>query len=371
MRLLHSRPDASAILCLIFLLLISHVAAQGLPKLPGGGDDDKESTTDKAAATTDAKTSDSAKETGTDSATETDEPTETETSDTATPTKLPGVTSKTELKPGLTGLPKLKGQDYPPPTVPPTADAPFMRKSSLPEGTVFIAVGAGLGFFGFMVLVWRGFLAWSVHRSVKRAAMAHIAKYEGKDPTVGTKMKKGYVSTGPGSTLSLDHLGAMGAGKGGGNKTNSPHTSLFFSPTAGAGIQSNANRGSGYLPAGYYASGNAAPASGAGMTHIGGGVPMSNLTKGDRRYSKANSRGASRGATPPQSPSLPPSRGAESMLSGRLSTQGLVGQPSNNSLTNLNVPPQGRAPSAYLEDLFESHTPPRSPKENRRDSRRF
>ena len=370
MRLLNTRPDASAILFLIFLLFISHVAAQGLPKLPGGDEDDKDATTDKTAATTDAKATDSAKETGTDSDTETDKPTE--TTDSATPTKLPGVTSKTDLKPGLTGLPKLKGQDYPPPTVPPTADAPFMQKSNLPEGTVFIAVGAGLGFFGFMVLVWRGFLAWSVHRSVKRAAMAHIAKYEGKDPNIAVKTKKGYISTGPGSTLSLDQLGAMGMGKGGTSKTASPHTSLFFSPTAGAGMQSNANRGSGYLPAGYYASGTAAPAAGAGMTHVGGGVPMTNLAKSDRRYSKGNSRGASRGATPPQSPSLPPSRGAESMLSGRLSTQGLVGHPSNNSLTNLNVAPQGRAPSAYLEDLFESHTPPRSPKENRRESgRRF
>ena len=374
MRLLSSRQNGSIILFLVLLLFVSHIAAQGLPKLPSDDDDDKK---DDAATTTDAKDdSKDAKETAT--TTDKDAPKTTETSATISETKAP--TKTDESKPGLSGLPKLKGQDYPPPTVPPTADAPFMKKQTVPEGTVFIAVGAALGFFGFMVLAWRGFLAWSVHRSVKRAANAHIAKYEGKDPLVSLKKKTPYAGSGPGSTLSLDQLGGMGQRRA--SKTNSAHTSLFFSPTAGAGaggMQAPGNRGSGYLPAGYYASGNAAPAGGNSTTHMGGGVPMSNLANGNRRYSRGNSRGDSRGnsrgPTPPRSPTLPPSRGVESIYNGsRLSTAGLVGQPNNNSLSSLGVAPQGRAPSAYLEDLFSSHAPPQSPREEtreRRDSRRM
>ena len=367
MRPIRTRQSASIVLLLTFFLLASHVAAQGLPKLTDGGDD--ASKTDTAATQTDTKGTDTAKQTGTDTgtatATATDTAKTTGQTDSATTTKLPAAT-KTDDKPGLSGLPKLKGQDYPPPSVPPTLDAPFMRKSNLPEGTVFIAVGAALGFFAFTVLAWRGFLAWSVHRSVKRAANAHIAKYDQKAPLAGSKKKGPYMNTGPGSTLSLDHL--SGKRKSSGGKPDPAQASLFFSPTAGAGMQPGGNRGSGYLPAGYYASGSAAPANGSNMTHIGAGVPLTNLPNGNRRYSRAhsasNSRRSSRGPTPPHSPIIPPtSRGADSLYNGsRLSTQALVGQASNQSISSLGIAPQGRAPSAYLEDLFENHTPPRSPR---------
>ena len=94
---------------------------------------------------------------------------------------------------------------------------------------------------------------------------------------------------------------------------------------------------------------------------------MANLTnmRDSKRYSRNNS--------PPGTPSLPPSRGGgppDSPYNGRLSTQALVNQ--SSSSLNLNTPTQGRAPSAYLEDLFENH-PPGSfpPEESVRESKRY
>jgi len=101
-------------------------------------------------------------------------------------------------------------------------------------------------------------------------------------------------------------------------------SNLFFSPTAGAGNHQSMNRASAYLPAGYYAAGN---------TTLGPSQSQVNL-----------------GRSPPGSPSLPPSRGHE-----RTRSSNVVG--ASTSTLNLNVPPQGRAPSAYLEDLFDSHAP--------------
>jgi len=335
MRLPRASLNVSTSALLLSFLLVSNAVAQNLPKLPGSS---------AAAATT-----------------STDSTTSKTTDKTTASTTTSGAASTTTDAPGLTGLPKLAGDNYPPPTVPPTADAPYMQKSNLPEGTVFICVGAGLGFLGFMVLAWRGLVAWSLHRSVKRAAMAQSAKYHvpGRDPRAAPSKgsKSPYFSPGPGSTLSLDHLGA--SGKGAGSKHNSAYNSLYFSPTAGAGMHTPSNRGSGYLPAGYYAAGNSAP---SGMTHIGGsGMPLSNLGNQGRRYSRTRSAGHS----PPRSPSLPPSRGGDSLYNGRPSTQGLTqGLTMHASNSSLNVAPtQSRAPSAYLEDLFENHPPGQVPEE--------
>ncbi|MCJ1276873.1 hypothetical protein MMC21_004680 [Puttea exsequens] len=335
---------------LISALLISHVAAQALPKLPGNN----ENNDDKAAATTEA-----AKTTKEDAAKTTKE-------DAAKTTAKASASASATDPAALSGLPKLGQDDYPKPTVPPTADAPFMQKSNLPDGTVFIAVGAALGFFGFLVLAWRGLVAWSLHRSVKRAAITQSAKYSqvGDPRTASGKRKGPYFDPGPGSTMSLDQLGGMNKG---GSKTHSAHGSLFFSPTAGAGMQSSANRGSGYLPAGYYASGNAAPGGGSGMTHVGGGGGgLANLRPESHRYSRARSIGPS----PPGSPGLPPSHGRESTYGRRLSAGDLTTHASNSSL-NLSAPPgQSRAPSAYLEDLFENHPPGTLPPEEHGRSRR-
>ena len=342
---LRQRPRPSSIpSLLVFLLLASHVAAQGLGvKLPGAA-----STTDASSTTSSSSTSESSSTTSATSS----------TSNTASPSSSDAA--------ALSGLPKLAQDNYPAPTVPPTADAPFMQKSSLPDGTVFICVGAALGFIGLLVLAWRGLVAWSLHRSVKRAAIAQSSKYSRVGDTRANNGKGTgpYFSPGPGSTLSLDHLGA--SGKGGLKTPSSARGSLFFSPTASTGMQTPGNRGSSYLPAGYYAAGNSAPSGGSGMTHIGGGgLSLSNLAPQNHRYSRARSIGPS----PPGSPSLPPSRGADSTL-GRLSTAGLTTHASNSSLS-LSAPPQGRAPSAYLEDLFENHPPGSPPTEEHGRGRRF
>ena len=310
------------------VLLFNHVAAQDLDvKLPGAASTTDTSSTSASASTTESSSSSS---------------TQSSTSSSAS-------ASATDAA-ALSGLPKLAQDNYPAPTVPPTADAPFMQKSSLPDGTVFICVGAALGFIGLLVLAWRGLVAWSLHRSVKGAANAQSSKYSrvGDPRAINRKSAGPYFSPGPGSTLSLDHLGA--GGKGGVKTPSSARGSLFFSPTASTAMQTPGSRGSSYLPAGYYAAGNSAPSGGSGMTHIGGGgIGLSNLTPQNHRYSRARSIGPS----PPVSPSLPPSRGADSTL-GKLNTAGLTMHASNSSL-NLYAPPQGRAPSAYLEDLFENH----------------
>ena len=273
-------------------------------------------------------------------------------------TDLPALTTSLGSDGLITNLPKLEGDDYPPPTVPPTAGAPFMRKSNLPEGTVFICVGAGIAFIALVILAWRGLVAWSLHRSVRRAAMAQSSKYTSlgdnkRRYSHGKPLASPFYTPGPGATLSIDQLGA--SSKGASSKPHSAHGSLFFSPTAGANMHTPASRGSGYLPAGYYAAGNSAPGGGPGMAHIGNnnGISLSNLAPGaqNNRYSRARSVGPS----PPSSPGLPPtSRGTDLRPNtANLSTTALAGAASSSSL-NLNTAPQSRAPSAYLEDLFES-----------------
>ena len=327
------QPCSISIL-LISVHLVNHVAAQDLGvKLPGAA-----SSTDTSSSTTESPSTTS-----------------------AAPSTSTAASASSTNAAALSGLPKLAQDNYPAPTVPPTADAPFMQKSSLPDGTVFICVGAALGFIGLLVLAWRGLVAWSLHRSVKRAAIAQSSKYSrvGDPRAIHAKSTGPYFSPGPGSTLSIDHLAA--SGKGGPKTSSSARGSLFFSPTAGTGTQTPGNRGSSYLPAGYYAAGTSAPGGGSGMTHVGGGgIGLSNLAPQNHRYSRARSVGPS----PPGSPSLPPSRGAESTL-GRLNMH------ESNSSLNLSAPPQGRAPSAYLEDLFENHPPGSPPLEEHGRGRRF
>ncbi|KAI4180872.1 MAG: hypothetical protein LQ346_006894 [Caloplaca aetnensis] len=330
MRLLPiGRPSLTGSMALLLLFATSVAAQQGLPPLTSNAGE-------KAAAKTTAESASKPTATAKNKPSTTD----------AAPTALPAVETSNGVP---SGLATRKGQKAPVPTVPPTANAPYMRKSSLPEGTVFICVGAALAFIGLVVLAWRGLVAWSLHRSVRKAAIAQSTQYtqlgdaKSKSKAPGTP----FYSQGAGSTLSLERLAATSKG---GSKSNTARSSLFFSPTAGAGMQTPGNRGSGYLPAGYYAAGNAAAGGGSGMTHLGGATPMTGQNK---RYSRARSAGPSPPATP-GTPSLPPSRGAE-VAYGRPSTAGLSTQASTSTL-NLSTAPQGRAPSAYLEDLFEGHS---------------
>lgn len=368
-------------------LLISGVSAQNLPALTGSpatnnaqppatGEAAPTTTDDSKATTTDAKKTD-AKPTdtkNTDTKTTDTKNTDTKTTDTKTTdtkktTSSVSITdtatttsSKTQASvPTITGgssaaglpkdLPTLAGQ-YPAPSVPPTQNAPFMKHSNLPEGTVFIIVGAALGFFGLSVLVWRGLVAWSLKRSVQRAAMQQ--NVVDSKPLLRPN-KGGFYNTRPGSTLSLDHLTPSGRPVPGGGKNPTPNSSLFFSPTArpGSVLDAPGNRTSAYLPAGYYAAGNSAPGGAAGVTHapggsISGGIGLSNLGPQSQGYSRART---SMAVSPPGSPALSPMRPEYA----RRSSQPLVNSNLSTSSLNLNQnqAPQVRAPSAYLEDLFD------------------
>jgi hypothetical protein len=290
----------------------------------------------------------------------------------------------------LVGAPTLAGVGVPEQKVPDTAGAAFMQKSDLPDGTVFICVGAILAFFGAAVLAWRGLVAWSLHRSVKRAAMAqNLADMKAMSAVPGKKRGM-YNVVNASSTMSLDHLNAAPIGKSSrpsagplGSTPQRSASTLFFSPTAGgaAGMrESMVNRSSSYLPAGYYQSGNAAPAAGSPQTYVGGQNPnnlsaLSLNTPGNRFSARS-------GISPPESPSLPPSRGTYSRAPpsrdglsvynrNSVATPGTPGNTrsgvythngndNNVSQLSLNVPggttvPGGRAPSAYLDDLFENH----------------
>jgi hypothetical protein len=265
--------------------------------------------------------------------------------------------------------------------VPDTSRAQFMQKSNLPDGTVFICVGAALGFFGAAILAWRGLVAWSLHRSVKRAAAAqNIADIKAMSAVPGKKRGL-YNVVGANSNMSLDRLAAAPTGTSRPPKpfamTNSgtppkSNSSLFFSPTASGAPRDSVNRSSSYLPAGYYPSGTAQAASGSPVTHVGGHAAHlsthSLATPGNRFSSRS-------GISPPASPSLPPSRGYDRPPPSRdglssydrrsVATLGNAnrspyGADGNMSQLSLNVPggtnaPGGRAPSAYLEDLFENH----------------
>ncbi|CAP95352.1 hypothetical protein E8E15_010721 [Penicillium rubens] len=220
-------------------------------------------------------------------------------------------------------------------TIPPTANAPYMQESNAPEGTVFIAVGAALGLVGLTLLAWRAMVAWSVNRSVRRAAVIHAS--ESKRLLRGSRKKRSTpYSASPAVDVSLDKLGAATRASYKPNRVPSASSGLFFSPTAGGPTGSHAslnatgstgNRGSTYLPAGYYA------AAGSSNPAPSGELPYSPTA------------GLS-------SPSLPPTGVYHDSHNQRHSHVG-----ASTSSLNLNQAPQGRAPSAYLEDLFESHAP--------------
>ncbi|KAI5848670.1 hypothetical protein DFP73DRAFT_337769 [Morchella snyderi] len=248
---------------------------------------------------------------------------------------VPSLSTSTANKlPSLTGT---SGLAIPVVTVPPTSNAPFMQKSTLPEGTVFIAVGSALAFFALAVIAWRGLVAWSLHRSVRKAASnVHLPDSKTKShlrpPPSGSG---GFYSTGPGSQLSLDHIATSPrtANRPDGRQMT-PNHSLFFSPTAGGGAAGD--RRSAYLPAGYYASGQR-------DSLIMGQANGSHTHLHSQSISSTRHGGGGRGnsgVSPPGSPLMGP--------------QGMAVR-AGASTASLSLPPTGRAPSTYLEDLFESH----------------
>lgn len=384
------RPSLGLVGLVLAIAPAAHAQANNLPNLSsltqpdGQGQQTSTSAAPQSSATSQASSASQTSQTS--AAPQSSQAAQSTT--TTTNNAFPTVTEGNAIH--LSALPTLAGVGIPDMKVPDTAGAAFMQKSDLPDGTVFICVGAILAFFAGAVIAWRGLVAWSLHRSVKRAAMAqNMADMKAMSAMPGGKKRGMYNVVGANSTMSLDHLSAapIGSSKAskpfaqapGGTPPGKSTSSLFFSPTAGgaAGLRDSMNRSSSYLPAGYYATGNAAPAQGSPMTHIGGNgqnFSVNSLGTPGNRFSHRSD------ISPAGSPSLPPSRGtydrAPPSRDG-LSTynrnsavspgtpgntrSGVYGYGNENmSQLSLNVPggtsvAGGRAPSAYLDDLFDNH----------------
>ncbi|KAI5235604.1 hypothetical protein E4T43_09140 [Aureobasidium subglaciale] len=331
-----------------------------------------------AAATTAAPTTD--KLTGVSSfvkssSTSSDDADSSTTSSSKPSSSAASKTSSAASNTGITDLPTLAGATVPDMVIPFTADAPFMQKSTVPEGTIFIAVGACLAFLGACILAWRAMVAYTINRSVKRAAMASVMASDAK-----TKYGPGgnLYAMPQGSSLSLDALTSAGKplSSGGAKKENrksaqpkADPSSLFFSPTAGqrnsAYMPVSQNRSSTYLPAGYYAT-PGAQAAGGRDSMVMGGAPS--LQPTHNRHSRAEySPPSSRDGSRPRSglnPHQHSRTGSNALLSP---THQLYAQPSASSLAvgigaqsddGSNVSsqlPGQRAPSAYFDDVLQEH----------------
>lgn len=220
---------------------------------------------------------------------------------------------------------------YPPAAVPPTINAPFMDRSTMPDGTVFIAVGAILGTFGLAILVWRGIVACLLHRSVARAAAAqHIANEKSTHlPPAGVAKKSK-------RKPSSSDRGARRTPRGPVPSSTPSQSNLFFSPTAAGTAAMGSNRDSRYLPSGFYAAGSSpSPA-----------VNYSSLRPDSR--GQQYSRNTLRDVSPEGSPQYAARQQDPSMSS-----------------LNLSQGPGQRAPSAYLDDLLDENPqmfpPPQMP----------
>ncbi|KAL5615527.1 hypothetical protein BROUX41_005572 [Berkeleyomyces rouxiae] len=237
---------------------------------------------------------------------------------------------------------------YPAASVPPTSEAPFMHRSSAPDGTVFIAVGAILGTFALAVLLWRGIVACMLHRSVERAARAQALSNDKSAypiPPAAPFYKYTDHDSSPSLAARNPEGSAAANGRGVRRTTRGPipsgtpsMTNLFYSPTAAPSAGLNANRESRFLPAGFYASSNSpAPPVGfaQGSTSVGQSISMSNLHPDARNYSRSNLVAE---PSPENSPHFAPQR-----------------RNMSSSTLNLNRPSSVRAPSAYLDDLLDEN----------------
>ncbi|EHY52182.1 hypothetical protein HRR83_003253 [Exophiala dermatitidis] len=138
-------------------------------------------------------------------------------------------------------LPTLPGgYNYPAPTVPPKAGAPYLQTSRLPENFVFIVVGAALGFVALLIFAWRLLLSWSINRSFKRDANAGTAAGSAAYTPL-PDLKKNAASQSGHDMADLSKL----------PRSFSSVPSLFFSPTAEVAKQSQ-RPPSQHLPAGHY-----------------------------------------------------------------------------------------------------------------------
>lgn len=154
--------------------------------------------------------------------------------------------------PKLTDLPTLSGYySYPPPSVPPTTDAPYMQRTNLPENFVFIVVGACIAFVALLIIAWHIGTSWSINRRFRRhegtgASAIGKASYTALNDTKHKPQAP--------SSHEMRDVGSLPA-----NFSSVP--SLFFSPTAEVARHSGRPPSSrdasyGHLPAGHYRDGS-------------------------------------------------------------------------------------------------------------------
>jgi hypothetical protein len=336
--------------------------AQKTSDLPNLSDQTEEATSTTAKSTS-SKTS----------ATSTDASTTESSSAERTASSTTGGTgaSTTSEAPGVptfnSDFPTIAGAGIPTMVVPYTANAPYMQHSTLPQGTVFIVVGAVLAFLGACVLFWRALVAWSINRSVKQAAIASVTGSE-KASKNGYNPVKGGLYKDAGSSMSLEALNAAGKPlKPDNSRRQPPPDGLFFSPTAhnrmsdanlgGSRPLSSVmgNRSSTYLPAGYYANSSAQAGGGAGATTIGG-----NLAPYARNSVYENSPPTTPGHTSASRNSYLRAGSRDGLTASRNSYLDAAPRPGYASGSHVRPQsndglPGSRAPSAYLEDLFDNH----------------
>ncbi|KAK9463799.1 uncharacterized protein V1516DRAFT_668718 [Lipomyces oligophaga] len=214
---------------------------------------------------------------------------------------------------------------YPTPTIPVTDNNPFLKESSAPDGTVFIAVGAILGGIALAVLAWRALVAYSLHRSLKNAHAVY-GSYDSKPKAAKSSTRLFGPSKNAGSTslsrpvstvysrdpatseVSLDQLTSSGRTlntarpKSAYESLSAPST--FYSPTAhaigmsarnsnlNAPIFTSGNRSSTYLPAGFY---GGSSASGLDTPNRNSTVQPNSRANSPARYTTSASL-----LTPPQ-----------------------------------------------------------------------
>ncbi|RKF62002.1 putative csi2 protein [Erysiphe neolycopersici] len=264
----------------------------------------------------------------------------------STKTSTPTPSASSTEDDALMDLPTLTGgYIIVPPSVPPTQNAPYMHQSNLPEGTVFIVVGATLGFLAVSVLAWRMGVAWCLHRSVRKAAFSQgMSDTKAIYRTIATPsvpIAPLYRYSDRDSSISLSGLGNKGGksgNKSGASLPNSNTANLFFSPTAGASIQNGPKGSSSYLPAGYYTAGLSLHGNTTGQAPFGGpGISLSNLSIQSQGFRRSRSFDPS----PPESPLAQ----AESNKNNQANTS-ILSLPQTNSGSDV-------GPSAYLEDLFD------------------
>ncbi|KNG86113.1 hypothetical protein ANOM_004852 [Aspergillus nomiae NRRL 13137] len=298
------QPSFTWLLLVIAVLMMAHISFA------------QDTTANDPAPTTDVSTKETTKATTHDDTTTTSKTTKESTTDKPATTTTTESSTSTDSSTTSTAT-----NDYPVVTVPPLADAPYMQTSDTPEGTVFIAVGAVLGFLGLALLAWRGMVAWSEKEICAPLAWRpSTSRLLGKDERRASH--KSPLLQGPKIQQWLVLL---------------PH---------GWNAQRRKQRFK-LSSAGYYAAGNAAAGSGSHQSMQFSAPDLPGMGPQAQGYTRTKS-----GPSPPGTPTHAPGGVYEPQFN-----TSRYSHVASNSSVNLASPTQGRTPSAYLEDLFENPPP--------------